>query len=288
MRSIVYLASYPRSGNTLLRALLANCESGLDRPLSAQAVAGYGFGEKSEPLWRASTGEGSARSLQAEWRARTRYQALCRTLPGEGPVMFKTHTLNGSAFDAPAFDIQPHDRIVYIVRHPFDVAVSAAHFFGLTPEAMAARMLLEGAFNDNGGYAPFEATGSWLQNVAGWLTEDRCPILLVRYADLVSDPGGELKRVLEFTAKPVSRERIAAAVDFSSFAWLQQSQLQEGFDQGPSRDPRATFFRVGSNDQWKGELPPAVIQSLDAALGELMEVLNFERPTWETTAAPAL
>jgi hypothetical protein len=176
MRPIVFLASYPRSGNTFLRALLSNYHAGLDRPLSVEEIADYGFGEKSEPIWAACTGmDATARSIRAEWLARPDYLRACRRLPGEGPLAFKTHTLNGAMFNAAAFNLCKADRVVYVVRHPFDVALSCAHFFDLDLEAMAERMLVAGAFNVTNGGAPFEVTGSWLQNVAGWINEKSPP-----------------------------------------------------------------------------------------------------------------
>jgi hypothetical protein len=278
-RPIVYLASYPRSGNTFLRALLANFDSGLDRPLSVEEVGRYGMGEKGEIFWRLCTGAAAKdRTLEMEWQARPAYFALTRQLPGEGPVMFKTHTLNGLVLDRPAFEIRPEDRIVYIVRHPLDVLISATHFYDLSSEAMAERMVLSGAFNNEGGVAPFEVVGSWIENVSGWLTETRCPIMLVRYRDLCFDTAGQLANVLNFIGRPATSERVRAAVAFSNFEWLQHSHADEGFDQGPLRDRMAPFFRVGLQDQWKQDLPRDLAVSLSGKLGELMDVFGYERP----------
>jgi hypothetical protein len=279
MRPIVFLASYPRSGNTFLRALLGNYESNLGRPLSVDEIAGYGFGEKSEAVWRDCTGmEPPTRSMRSEWLARPAYLRASRRLPGEGALSFKTHTLNGSILGAPAFNIRKIDRAVYIVRHPFDVALSCAPFFGLSLEAIAERMLLAGAFNVTDGRAPFEVTGSWLQHVTGWINEKRCPLLVVRYRDLRLDTPAQLTRILRFMGKSVQPDRIARAVAFSAFDQLQRSHAEGGFDQGPDRDRKATFFRVGEQDQWKERLPAPLIGKLAAELGPLMDQLGFERP----------
>ncbi len=242
-------------------------------------IAGYGFGEKSEAIWRACTGkDASARSMRSEWLARPDYMRASRRLPGEGPLPFKTHTLNGRIFSARAFNIRKIDRAVYVVRHPFDVALSCAHFFDLDLQAMAERMLLAGAFNVTGGGAPFEVTGSWLQNVTGWINEKRCPLLVVRYRDLREDTPGTLTRVLQFMGKDVRADRIERAVAFSAFDQLQRSHAETGFDQGPGRDRKAAFFRVGRQGQWKDHLPTPLIHMLAAELGPLMDELGFERP----------
>ena len=202
---------------------------------------------------------------------------MIRDLPGAGPVMYKTHSHNGRAYGVKAFDLRPDDKIVYLVRHPFDVALSGAVFYDLDLHAMAARLLLPGAFNDEGGAGPFEPTGSWVENVAGWLNETRCPILLLRYGDLLTDPAGELSRVMSFLGQPASKERMAAAAAFSSFETMKASHLLEGFDQGPRRGRQALFFRQGRVDQWKTDLPKPLQRTLSAQLGPLMDILGFER-----------
>jgi len=74
MRPIVYLASYPRSGNTFLRALLANALAESGPPLGPREIAHFGAGEKHEALWRACTGlDWLGRTIEIEWRAPQAY-----------------------------------------------------------------------------------------------------------------------------------------------------------------------------------------------------------------------
>ncbi len=282
VRSIAFIASYPRSGNTFLRALLANHDRDLPRPLTTQEIAGYEFGEHNEDLLARCSGlKGGDRAIEDAWMARAAYFAAIRDMPsegtaGEGPALVKTHTLNGTVFGLPAFDFRGGDRIVYIVRHPLDVAVSGVHFFGLDHTHMAARMLLPGATNHSGGMF-WEITGSWVENVAGWLNEARIPILLVRYEALCRDPGAELARVLAFLDRSIDHGRIRRAVEHAAFHTLQASQQAEGFDQGPGRDARATFFRSGKVGEWRSKLEPDVAARLSGELGALMDVLGYDR-----------
>jgi hypothetical protein len=189
-------------------------------------------------------------------------------------VFLKTHTLNGVVFGAPAFFLEPQDRIVYVIRHPLDVLVSAAHFFQLDVEAMAERMLTSGAFNTSGG-GYFEITGSWIENVGGWVTETRCPILLVRFEALVSTTGAELRRVLGFLGETASQDGLERAAQAASFETLQAAHEEHGFDQGPGRDPRHSFFRVGQAGQWRTVLPPALATRMTAELGPYMKTFDY-------------
>jgi hypothetical protein len=277
MRPITYLASYPRSGNTFLRALLANYFSRADVALSTQQIAHFGFGEHDEPLMRRCSGvEGEWRTVEDEWLARRSYFNATRLMEGEGAVLFKTHTLNGSAFGEPAFRFEPADRIVYVVRHPLDVAVSGAAFFGIDQKQMAARILLPGATNQSDG-RHFEITGSWREHVGGWLNETRVPIHLIRYEDLRSHPAAQLRRLLRFMDQPVEHERVHRAIRHASFSHLKQSQQTEGFYQGPARDPRATFFREGKAGGWRRALDPALAAHLSHSLQDLMRMFGYQR-----------
>jgi len=277
MRPIVYVASYPRSGNTFLRALLANYFSDGDRPLTPREIAFFGAGEKHEPFWRQATGlDWRERSIEIEWAARRDYLAQVRAAPGAGPVFLKTHTLNGAVFGAPAFAFEPHDRIVYVVRHPLDVLVSGAHFFEIGLEVMADRMLLSGAFNTAAAGGYFEITGSWAENIGGWVTETRCPVLIVTYEALALATGVELRRVLDFAGEAAPRDRADRAVRAAAFEVLQTGHAEQGFDQGPGRDPRHSFFRAGQPGQWRSALPPALAARMTSELGPFMRTFGYE------------
>ncbi len=275
MRSITLLSSYPRSGNTFVRALLANYERDAPRPLTTQEVAAYQFGEHNEELLRLCSGLGAAeRTIRDNWLARSAYFSAIRQTIGDGPAVVKTHTLNGTVFGLPSFDLQAADRVVYILRHPFDVAVSGAEFFGISQAEMAGRMVLAGATNQSGD-AYWEVTGSWRQHVAGWLNETKVPILLVRYEALCSAPRHQLARILSFMGRPVDHRRLKRAVEHSAFDILQASQRTDGFNQGPSRDPRAVFFRKGRPGDWTSALAAEVAAGLSLELGELMDRLGY-------------
>jgi hypothetical protein len=276
MRPIVYLASYPRSGNTFTRALLANYFADGDRPLTPREIAFFGTGEKDEKIWRLVTGlDRQERTVQIEWAARQAYLAQVRNVAGSGPVFLKTHTVNGTVLGAPAFFFEPQDRIIYIVRDPLDVLVSAAHFFGLDIEAMAGRLLASGAFNtSDGGY--FEVTGSWTENVSGWVTETACPVLIVLYEALRLDTAAQLRRMLEFLGEAPSQDRVDKATKAAGFEGLQAAHAEHGFYQGPGRDPRHSFFRAGQAGQWRSALPESVAARMIAELGPFRQTFGYD------------
>jgi hypothetical protein len=96
------------------------------------------------------------------------------------------------------------------------VTVSGAHFFGIGHEGMADQIQRNGA-STRSNDAFFEVTGSWLENVAGWMNEGTHPLLLVKYENLCARPINELRRVLKFLGRPVLHKQLHRAVRHTSF-----------------------------------------------------------------------
>ena len=99
MASLFHIASYPRSGKTYVRALLANYLSGFDRPLTTQEIASFGTGEHGEaPLQQVYGPNWRNLSVEDRWRGRgTHLTAIRQAIRGKYGFL-KTHTLNGYLF----------------------------------------------------------------------------------------------------------------------------------------------------------------------------------------------
>ena len=164
---IVFLASYPRSGNTFARILLGAYHGVEDLNRLEKAIPA----DTSDFLWRGvpdyETQEISARN---NWRLRPQmiaaYRRSASVLPFHG---LKTHTANLIAFGAPAFELRPQDRIIYLARHPLDVALSNADYNNQDLDASIELMCRSGTCVAAGTLASVETRGSWTENVTGWL-----------------------------------------------------------------------------------------------------------------------
>lgn len=270
----IWLASYPRSGNTYLRALLANYLSDGAAPLSLDDIVKSTLGEHVEPLWEALTGKPLAeRTFSVQWRNRQAYFAELRARLTPQRRMIKTHTLNGLIEGAPAFQFTASDRIIHLVRHPCDVAVSAAHFYGVTLDEQVRRMLSPGLMIDNPSQGR-EVLGSWTQHTAWWLEERRAPRLTVRYCDLVENTETALSSILRFLDIAPDPERIARAIRFASFDGLRDRERTHGFLEAPQRED-ARFFRVGQPFQWPKALTADQAGRLIFANRRLLDDLGF-------------
>lgn len=276
--SIVFLASYPRSGNTFARILLAAYHGIDDLDHLEEAIPA----DTRETLWQnVPSYESQEVSARNHWRFRRQVIAEYRHRPSPLPFRgLKTHTANLAAFGAPAFELRPEDRVVYLARHPMDVAISNADYNNHDLDASIELMGRPGTCVAAGTLGSVEARGSWAEHVAGWLGGTTSPALLVRYEDLVADTAEMLRRIVAFIGLPVEEERIARAVERADFSRLQRQERERGFQEAPANTRSGRFFREGRSGQWRAEMSPEQISRLADTCGETMIRLGYEDPRW--------
>lgn len=268
--AIVFLASYPRSGNTLARVLLGAYHGVEELNRLEEAIPA----DTSDVLWQ-NVPEQEI-STRNHWRFRRQVIDEYRRRPPALPLRgLKTHTANLSAFGAPAFYLRPEDRVIYLARHPLDVALSNADYNNQDLDASIDLMCRPGACVAAGTLASVEARGSWPEHVAGWLTATACPVLPVRYEDLCADPAETLRRMLIFIGLPVEDSRLKQAVELADFSRLQRQERETGFQEAPDNTRSGRFFREGRSGQWRTEMSPEQIERLSGYCAETMARLGY-------------
>jgi hypothetical protein len=240
----IFLVSFPKSGNTWTRFLLANLRFP-DQPATWANI---------DRLIPDPTGT-----------TRRDFVRMPR------PRIIKSHE---------CFDPR-YPRVVYIVLDPRDVVVSQYHYHRKirkieddSPiEKFVARFLA-------GETCPH---GSWGQNIGTWLftSEGNPRFLLLRYEDLVKDTARELAKVVAFLHLSASPEQIAQAVERSSadnMRKLEQAQTdQQGLTRGSRKD--LSFVRAAGSGGWRSELPVPLVARIEAAWGPLMQHLGYDLST---------
>jgi hypothetical protein len=275
--SLLWLASYPRSGNTFTRILLAN--------YFAAELDGYDINQlhdlippdTSGPLWTAFAEQHPIPTEPAGmWKARTRFIEHYRATKKRSPLAaLKTHTAKVEALGAQAFSLRRNDRIIYIVRHPLDVALSYAHFNGLDVDSVIHAMCEPGFFVPREGAGIVEVQGSWVQHVSSWLNTLDSPVLLIRYEALCTRTEEILESILTFLGAPIIPERVAQAVQASRFDKMRAQEAAHRFNEAPKT---TTFFRRGQSGQWLRELSPEQAYRLADGCEPVMTKLGYNHP----------
>lgn len=171
-----------------------------------------------------------------------------------------------------------YPRVVYIVRDPRDVVVSQYHYHRKirkieddSPiEKFVTRFLA-------GETCPH---GSWGQNVSTWLytSEGNSRFLLLRYEDLVADTARELAKVAAFLRLDVGPQQISQAVERSSadqMRKLEKAQPNKNeLMKGSRKD--LSFVRAAGSGGWRADLPAPMVARIEEAWGPLMRHLGYE------------
>lgn len=277
--SIVWLASYPRSGNTWLRALLTNYFfEGNEAPACIDKLVGSPFPIRREVFDEELGVSSSDLTVEEILHHRTRlHELLAAKLPS--PSFVKVHdaylrTAGGLLFP-PAVTLGA----VYIIRNPLDVAVSCAHFWNW-PVARAVAEL-----NSPAAALSMPAGGihevlpqpllTWSGHVASWLDQREFPLHVVRYEDLLADAEAAFGAVLRFAGLEPEAEPLARAVEYARFDRLRSQEERSGFGEKPWTARR--FFRVGRQGSWREALSRDQVRAITEAHAPVMERLGYLR-----------
>jgi aryl sulfotransferase len=298
----IWLASYPKSGNTWLRMLLANLAAKDDQPvgindLSATSNIASARGPFDDLLLIDS---GLLTHDEADCLRPRLYEELARGAEDDEQDPRKTPPAVRFVKVHDAYTLTPMgepllagargaDGAIVIVRDPRDVAPSlASHRNTGIDDAIAFMNDPDAVFSANTTKQDSQLRQKlpgWSGHITSWLDQADIPIDLVRYEDLQIDTAAVLRRALEFAGQAATDHELRRAVRFADFARLKQQEEEKGFREAP-RQLGARFFRRGEAGGWRDELTPDQAARIVAAHGAVMRRLGYD-VTLAPLAAPS-
>lgn len=284
------LSSYPKSGNTWVRALLTAWRRQAQHETDLSYLEGGGQIMECHTFEEEMGIKASQLRFDSElqiWRSRLHREFRSRL---DEPMPVKLHERCTRLVDGNLiFPSAVLTGIVYIVRCPLDVVGSHANHFGLTLEQAVRSMKAENTWihPPGAGHAEMltQPSGSWKQHVTSWLDEPENRLLLVRYEDLLADTQGELKRMVEFCGDEWDPLRGAQVVEICKFERLQAKEQESGFKERPEKSP--VFFRQGKAGGWRDTLPPELAREICIENEEVMRRLGYGAEVDEVLGVPA-
>ncbi len=269
MGNILWLASYPKSGNTWMRAFLHNVLRNPDQPADINQMTGaLTQGESSLGWYRVAN-----RRPPEQWKpseiARMRPHVHEMISRGQkGTVFCKTHNALTRWHGQPTVNTRVSTGAIYIVRNPLDVLLSFADFQAVpVDEAITMMATRDFATPLTDRNVP-ELLGNWSQHVASWTAEGNKGLHVVRYEDMLADPHQAFGAVLAFMKLDVPRARLDKAIRNASFRELRRQEDERGFNERPAHQER--FFRKGVAGGWKEALTKEQVARICADHGDRM------------------
>jgi hypothetical protein len=270
---ILWLASYPKSGNTWLRAFLANYLKNASAPEDINTLPEFALGDmRIEPYLRVSGR--TATELTREEINRLRPQ-VHRALATAGPnlVPVKTHSAIAVIGGIPTITPEVTFGAIYVIRNPLDVAVSFSHHYAIPLEQAVAAVCFKGLEIPAKDGHVVQVISDWSTHVRSWLKAPGLHLHTVRYEDMLAAPTRTFGEICAFLKLTKDRERLERAIRHSSFRILAAQERERGFvERARGAD---VFFRKGGAGGWRDELSQAQVERILAHHRPLMSELGY-------------
>jgi hypothetical protein len=241
----IFLVSYPKSGNTWTRFLVANLV----------------YPDKQVDF-------ANINDLTPDPEALTK-RHLAR-MPR--PRIIKSHQY----FD-PCYR-----RVIYIVRDPRDVLLSE-YYFDIKRGLINEGYPIGDYVSRFVGTQERHVYGTWGENVASWVyVRGNDPgFLLVRYEELQSAGARELARIAEFLGIAPDPNRLTSALERSSADRMRELEKKQAHMWSSTKETRKDkpFVRAAKAGGWKQELPDKCIAEVERAWGPVMSSVGYELAT---------
>jgi len=285
MKNIVWLASYPKSGNTWCRVFLANLLNKSDEPVDLNRL-NLGNIFSSRAIIEEQTGYDIS-EMSAEECDELRCFAFGK-LSGttKGDLFVKSHdAYMPAASGENMFPVEVTRAAIYFIRNPFDLTLSFANHLALSPDATAEK-ICDSNFVIAASKKKFnpqirQRLLSWSGHINSWTTQADFPLLVVKYEDMLSDPEKEFKKILHFLEIDYSEENYHKSLLLSSFENLKKMEKERGFKEKPSHCK--SFFHVGKSGYFRNILSEKSIKMIIKAHHEILIKYNYISESGEIT-----
>ena len=270
----IFLASYPKSGNTWLRAIILSALQQKNiiniKDLSKIRLLSdkMNFTSFKNKIYEKKG------LIDYDWMSKN--IILCQKKLNENTkynFFFKTHSVRHKSFTNETVNAG----FIYIVRDPRDVVVSLSNFLGINLDEAINQVVFNKQLMTNANGAR-ELVSNWELNIKSWLEYKSVPCLFIRYEDLLIKPNNIILKIIAFinivTNKNIlnNKKNIDKIIKNTSFKTLQLQEISNGFDEASKH---SKFFRSGTLNQWKGILSNTQVQIIDNNLQPLMKYFNY-------------
>lgn len=276
-RRIVWLASYPKSGNTWFRAFLSVLLKNENLNLNKIETDGIFSGKHMmEDILDLDADFLSVNQIENFQRIAFRHLSE----KSKDLLYIKIHdAYTFSQTDKlPLIPEEPTKLAVYIVRNPLDVALSLVNHIARPIDEVINSYIINpsGSFEKQGsssGSQFYQPLGTWSMHVESWLRKPSFQVHFMRYEDMKEQPFETFKGAVEEIGCRVSDEQIRLAIEETRFEKLQKKEQESGFREKQVQS--SSFFFKGQVGRWKEELTEEQVEKIRKANKPMMQEFGY-------------
>ena len=273
MGRIIWLASYPKSGNTWMRAYLHNLLRNTGDSYDINRLGEFSFSDSTihwystylTKPWKEWTPQ---EIMETRWKAQRDIGRM-----STDDVFVKTHNALVEFEGHPMVHMDLTAGAIYIVRNPLDVCISLADHYACDIDEAIRILAAPTSGTPSGDQLVFEVHNTWSTHVFSWTKQPGPWLHVVRYEDMLRKPVVAFSRVAKFLGLNPPRDRIERAIKLSSFESLRAQEDAQGFRERSYKAEK--FFRVGKAGQWRTALSKAQIDRVVESHKTQMERFGY-------------
>ena len=277
---IIWLASYPKSGNTWVRSLLSayyyskngNFNFELLKNIDVYPQQKYFDVKIDKP------GE-----INSYWDISQE-----KIISKKKIKILKTHNslleLNGKNFTKPQYTLG----IIYIVRDPRNVITSLKNHYDLDYEQSLDFMLNEKKYiydiREKNDYADFHFLSSWSNHYKSWINNNLFKKMVIKYEDLENDTFKTLKNLIIYINslfqinEKIDEIKINNCIKTTNFEILKNKEKKEGFSENvysKKKNKKIDFFNLGPKNKWRKVVPKELHGRINNIFREDLKNLKY-------------
>ena len=259
---IIWIASYPKSGNTWLRALISTYYYSKDGIFDQRFLKEIDQFPTKKYLEEFNFDKNIPGDTCRYW-----VKAQEKINVNKKLKFFKTHNVFGKLNNYDFTNSQNSIGCIYVVRDPRNVITSLKNHYQLNDEQAFKWMTNEKNFIYNTqefedlGYSDFQFISSWSTNYKSWKVQKKIPIKIIKYEDLLNQTYAVFLDIIEYINKIINNKekidkiKMKKTLSSTSFENLKKNEIENGFNEAVpirgDKSKKVSFFHLGPKNDWK-------------------------------------